>query len=450
MPFRLLLAVAIPLLGALYLLQQNPSQVPLQIFPGKTWSVPLVLIILASALAGALLTALWDLAGHLRGHWLMRRFARRQDQAEAYYRSGLAALEKADLGRAARAFRRALKRRPLYVEALCELGNLKRGQGHLEEAVRLHRQALAAANDSLPALEGLALDYSQAEQPEALKTLCQEVRHQPQAEALLLLKLREYYIGRQAWEEAAKTQEALLALPGRPRDKKEEELYGHLLFEKGRGHLQAGEWEEAIRTLRRVARHSVPARVALGDAYERSGQIRRALRLWRQGFERTQALIFLERMEHLFRSQARPDKVPSLYRWALKRHPQDLWPRLALAQLALRQGHPEAALEELRSFRGGDGHLAAHILRGLAHLDLGDAVGARGSLGEALDVLWDPEGRYRCTACGRGYPEWRGRCEGCGRWATVDPANSWRLGEGRRLGPSKEDPVSGTDGLLRV
>ena len=108
MPVRFLLTFVPICAGGLYLLTHESGNVPITLFPGL--QAPLAVVVLCSALIGALGTGLSDVPSRLVNHWWQARKlrdARKRQEAETLYQAGLAALSAGDDPRARRSLRQA-------------------------------------------------------------------------------------------------------------------------------------------------------------------------------------------------------------------------------------------------------------------------------------------------------------------------------------------------------
>lgn len=433
MTVRFVLTALPVLLVCLYLLFHNTVDIPLTLLPGRVWQVPLVFVILVSALLGALGTGLSDLPSHLIKGWRRRRerrAARRRQQADAFYQSARQAVSSGDSHSARRDFRRALRKNPEHPNALLEYGNLQRSLGKLDAAFDLHRKALHTKGSELGTLESLADDFLSAGRPDALQALWDRARRAGRGEEIPLQRLRDHYVFKKEWKAAVNIQETLLQTPGYSRKEEGRHFLAGFLYEAGSQALDGGQTEEGIQLLQRALRHKgdfVPAHVALGDAFRQAGDAKKALGEWRAGYERTPAVVFLDRMISMLSNGGSDKVVVQTLRKASRRYPSDDRIRLALAETHMQAGRAADALEELtRLSESVRGTLTARTLRARAHLELGNLDEARSELsphsenGESVWGDFRERSGFRCSACEEILESWAARCPACGRWETVD------------------------------
>ncbi len=420
MPLRFIVTLGLLLLGGLYLLPQNAENVRLTLWKGRAYDLPLILVVLGFALLGALGTGIWDLPSRIINAWRRsrhRRAERRIQEAEIFYRAGQASIAKGDRQAARRAFRRSLRRNPVHKQALLESGNLQRDLGRLDAAFDLHRRAIQAGSDDGRLIESLADDFAIAGRPDALRALLERVRYAGGDESIPLTRIRDHYISAGAWEIAAGFQKRLVRRPGGASDP-DRMLLAHLLYEAGWQLAQAGKPADAEKRLNEaidVHGDCIPPRVALGDVLRASGRRDQALGIWREGYEKTRAFIFLARiLSTLGNGSSGEDTVQAL-RKARRRGPGDDLLQLALAEAYLRLGQPTEALRHLEDDSAKDTP-RARLVRARALLDTDDVAGARA----ALSFQPKSGGHFHCTACQEQLTDWRGRCPSCGRWGTLD------------------------------
>src|SRR5439155_461776 len=157
-----------------------------------------------------------------------------------------------------------------------------------------------------------------------------------------------------------------------------------IYYELGRAELAQSNTAAALAHLKnavRTDRTFLPAALALGDAYEATGDRREAVRVWERAAEAQPALPLLVRLERGFREEGRPRRMIALYQQALERAPDEpalrppgLRPRVWQRAGPRPRGPPGGPV------RGGDRPHRPAVLRrrGRADADAG-AAGGRGA-----------------------------------------------------------------------
>jgi tetratricopeptide (TPR) repeat protein len=198
-----------------------------------------------------------------------------------------------------------------------------------------------------------------------------------------------------------------------------------LLHEAGRNEFSHGRPAAALGYFRgalRVDRDFLPALVALGAAYDASGDRREALRAWERAAETHSALALLARLEHAYREEGRPSRMIALYRDAIARSGDDVALAVALGRVYLELEMLDEAADQLEKveMRSPDLPLV-HAYLGAVFERRGEVAAAFEEYRRALRLGHVFEWPHACTACGAGVAGWRERCERCRRFNTVHP-----------------------------
>ncbi len=159
MGIRLLLALTLPLAAALYILHFNRATVELRVAENLTISLPIVILVFVSALAGAFFAGLlgWSEAG-LSGlsRYGERRAGRRRSKARRVLASAESLRSRGKIRAARRKARRAGRLDPSLPSAFALTGDLAAEAGDLEEAIRCSEKLYTLSPDSLEALVRLS------------------------------------------------------------------------------------------------------------------------------------------------------------------------------------------------------------------------------------------------------------------------------------------------------
>ena len=198
-----------------------------------------------------------------------------------------------------------------------------------------------------------------------------------------------------------------------------------LLHEAGRTDLAHGRAAAALgyfRSALRVDRDFLPALVAVGDAYEASGDRREAIRAWERASETHPALPLLGRLERAYREDGRPSRMIALYREATARSHDDLALAVALGRVYLELEMLDEAADQLEKVevRAPDLPLV-HAYLGAVFERRGEPAAAFDEYRRALRLGHVFEWPHACAACDAVAAGWRERCERCRRFNTVHP-----------------------------
>lgn len=412
-----------------YLITLNPSSVRLTLAPSAVYDLPLTAVVVGAFLAGACVTLffalLHDIGRSFRDYPLAHRAWRAEGLAEIYHR-GVEAQLAGNPDAAASAYRELLLREPGHLDAHLRMGELARSRGDHQSAMDHHLQALRieARSDVLLAL---GEDYDRAGRTaEALATyrqiLAQDRGHQTALGAIRRLTALE---GR--WPEALLAQETLLRLTSSEERNAELGWLAAIHYEIGKALLAEGKREDALRHYResvRTERSFLPAFLALGDAHERMGDMREAIRIWERAAQITPALALLQRLERAYHAEGRPTRMIALYQDALARSPDDLSLAFALGRVFFELEMLDEAADQFQKIEVKAPDLPPiHAYLGAIFERRGQSPEAFDEYRRALHLTQSFEWPHTCSACGATHLRWQDRCPACGRWNTSKPSS---------------------------
>jgi lipopolysaccharide biosynthesis regulator YciM len=260
------------------------------------------------------------------------------------------------------------------------------------------------------------------------RTLYRYVLQRWTANTSALRALRDIAIETRDWDEAVATQQKLVALvpPGDRAAEHEWLAVGY--YELGRLELARGRATAAIvhfKSALRAQRDFTPAVVALGDAYEATGDHREAMRTWERAVEAEPALPLLARLERAYRLDGRPSRMINLYRVATERAPDDLALAAALGRVYFELEMLDEAADQFEKLEVRAPDLP------VVHAFLGAVFERRGQTRDAFDEYrralrlghafdWP----HHCRVCGTRAAMWQDRCPQCHRWNTLRPSQT--------------------------
>ena len=260
------------------------------------------------------------------------------------------------------------------------------------------------------------------------RTLYRYVLQRWTANTSALRALRDIAIERRDWDEAVATQQKLVALVP-PGDRAAENEWlavgyyelGRLELARGRGPAAIAHFKSALRT----QRDFTPAVVALGDAYEATGDHREAVRTWERAVETQPALPLLARLERAYREQSRPSRMIALYRSASERAPDDLALAAALGRVYFELEMLDEAADQFEKLEVRAPDLpVVHAFLGAVFERRGETREAFEEYRRALRLGHAFDWPHRCGECGAVAPRWQDRCGACRRWNTLRPSQT--------------------------
>jgi lipopolysaccharide biosynthesis regulator YciM len=263
--------------------------------------------------------------------------------------------------------------------------------GRRDEARRLYRQALATHKNDVGALRGL-------------RDIAVELGAWSEA-----LELTQRLTGHVAALDRAREMEWLAAI--------HYEL-GRTEADRGQPAMALGHFKQALK----AERNFVPAALALGDAYEATGDHREAIRTWERALESMPAPPLLARLERAYRQEGRPSRMIALYRDAVERAPDDLALAIALGRVYFELEMLDEAADQFEKVEVRAPDLpAVHAFLGAVFERRGEAREAFEEYRRGLRLAGAYDWPQRCVRCGATASTWRARCAQCGRWNTFRP-----------------------------
>ncbi|MEE8448718.1 MAG: lipopolysaccharide assembly protein LapA domain-containing protein [Thermodesulfobacteriota bacterium] len=422
----ILVAVLMVAVFFFYLYQINTTEAIFYLTTSKSYETPLIVMLLISLGAGALLVILISLAADLRNaisNWQLRKNELAKRKARKMEVEGQKYLAEGWHSRAKDSFLAALDKDPTLVPALlggsraCSfLNDSEQGRALLERAKGLCQGdnelllAVAEGNQALGALKE-ALD------------ICQKLPR-GQDSIMVSRKLTELYQQAGMWREAWESQKEVVRLSA-PRGlvKQEEKTLLWLRYKYALSLLTLGDLDGANQALKEIVRQHpefTPAQVTLGDCLLRQGKNQDAAEVWERAFLLHQAMVFLLRLEELYLSREEPDTVIRLYQRALTERAGFPLPRLFLARLYLRLEMLDEALEHLNHLAGtGEDSPFFHQLLGEVYRRRNLTDKAAEEFTRALGFRRRPSLPFVCQSCQREFTEWSGICPGCDECGTL-------------------------------
>ena len=305
----------------------------------------------------------------------------------------------------------------LFFAVLRDLGRSFRGY-------RFAREAQREARDDM--LLALAEEHDRAgRQAEALAAYRQILErdrdHQGALRAIRRLTAKEGY-----WPEALPAQEALVRQASPEERPAEREWLAGIHYEIGKALLAEGRGDAALQHFResvKADRSFLPALLAMGDAYEKMGEMRESIRIWERAVGATPALAFLQRLERAYREEGRPTRMIALYQEALGRSPHDLALAFALGRVFFELEMLDEAAEQFQKVEVKTPDLSAiHAYLGVIFERRGQSAEAFEEYRRALYLAQSFEWPHACSACDAVHRGWQDRCPACGRWNTSTPS----------------------------
>jgi lipopolysaccharide biosynthesis regulator YciM len=258
--------------------------------------------------------------------------------------------------------------------------------------------------------------------------LYRQIVHTRRGHLGALRGLRDLAVEGGRWREALEAQQRVLGAVGSTERSPETEWLAVIYYELGRADVARANAGGALAHFKNAARADrlfLPAALALGDAYELTGDHREAVRVWERAAEVIPALPLLARLERAYRQEGRPSRIIALYRTAAERAPDDLALAVALGRVFFELEMLDEAADQFEKLEVRvPGSPVVHALLGAVFERRGQTQEAFEEYRRALQLGHAFEWPHRCEACGAGGPMWQDRCAQCHRWNTLRPVRA--------------------------
>ncbi len=303
MGLRLIISLAIPLGTALYVLHFNRASIPVRVAQGIVVELPIVTVVLVSALAGALFASLlgWTEAG-LGGlaRWREGRRIRRKERALKYLSEAESLRTKGNIRAARRRARKAYRLDPTLAPAFLLAGDLAAEAGDLAEAIRCNERLFTLSPESLETLVRLSSNLQAAGRAKEAEKILARMGENGKVHPDVLRRLRDMFADQGRWEEALAAGQKLSGLWASPAQRESDRrIEGDLLMLTGESRLGASQAKAAL-SLFEDAVECLPSeaepRLRLGDANLSAGRRKRAIRTWEEGYRHLGHSAFLRRI----------------------------------------------------------------------------------------------------------------------------------------------------------
>ncbi|MCB9378591.1 MAG: tetratricopeptide repeat protein [Holophagales bacterium] len=397
-------------------------------------TVPLWGALLAIFLAGFLPTGITLVIDTLRRDLARRRSRRRRREAESLDATLRRAVDLAADGQPARAVAELesyLAARPEDFQGLLHYGEVLRQLGRVDEAIEVHRRAVAHHPQSAALLYGLAEDYVAAGDAEGAREIEGRLLRELSGMGLGVLKSRRAEaIAKRDWPTATELHERasrLVAEGGAAAAlARESDLAQGLDYQRGVLRLEQDRVEEATDLFRKLLAREprfIPARIMLGEAELVAGREEAALVTWRSGYRETGSPVFLHRIEDYLIEVEQPARAIETLRQLIAEAENDLLPRFYLGRLYYRLEMHDEALKQLAAVEERiRSSPTFHYLVARIHERRGDLARAIESYSRCVRQLGLGSAEYACRACGARSADWRDACAACGSWNAVELA----------------------------
>lgn len=397
----------------------NVQETTFKLAPEQSFTLPLGVLMLSAAVAGAVFMFLIALARegrHALSDWRQHRDQRSEERNVGYRRQARSLTLAGDYQRARTLFAKAAKRRAPDVVDVIDYAGTYLVEGRADEARRMLEEgqkdfgndplllaalarACGACGDKAAAIS--ALERALAVYPSSLE---------------LVRSLRDLLFATQTWQRAVDIQQKVVELTAQ--DEAERRKLLGAKFEAAMT-LDGRERESALRALSGTAPDFVPAIIERAKCLAASDDRKQAYKVLEKSARRRPHTAILAQLEEMTPPE-QSHRLAKLYSKLLAATPDDQTLRLRAAAYLLANGLADAADKTLAAEAAdhssyGHAALSAQVHTARAQPDL-----AQTAYHQAVSFRPPVAGELRCDYCGRSAPSWQPRCGHCGAWNGID------------------------------
>ncbi len=428
MQVRLVIFLVLVALGFLYVTYLNPEFVPVTLLPDMTVNLPVSVALAFSFIAGVLTVMLLYFQDTITDTFMgFKRSSqeKRTRRVAQLHESGMEKLLIEKRKDAMKLFEKALAHDRSYVPSLLALGKMRREDGEVNKAIKIHSKAKGLAADNISAHLELAEDYIDAEQFTNAVSILEEAQKLAGKSLPPLKRVRDIFLRVGNIQEAISTQQKIVSFAPRDQIEDERKMLIALLYEGALEKLAEQKYTEARSGLSKVISNDskfVPAYLKLAETHERMGGQKEAVKTLERGFKVTNSLIILKALDMFLLAKGEIGKVVENYKWAKSILPNQKVIRLFLAEAHLRNAEYEEARREIDSLNGALSDLTLyHLIEGEIRRHENNKDQALESMGEAYQREVATFFHFSCSKCGHMSLEYSGRCRSCEAWNSLQP-----------------------------
>ncbi|MFZ5861265.1 MAG: tetratricopeptide repeat protein [Nitrospirota bacterium] len=425
---RFFVTIVMVLLGVLaYLTHLNPTPVSFRISEARSTEVALsVLVLGAIAFGGALVLSTLGMR-EVRRWWTNWRVGRQRQVAGKVQEHLTAAHHAWFSGRTKEAVShlgRVLDINPHHVPALVQLGTIKNRTGSLDDAIRFLRRARAGDEQNFEVVMTLGETLETANRSDDAIALYREALKDDEGNPAVTARLRDLYMKLERWEDAHGLQERIVGAAKAPAEAADaKRILCGIKYELGRMWTAKGDRDRARRAFRgavKLDQRFVPAYVGWGELIVQEGRPRDAVALYEKAYAAVPDIILLHRLEDLYIDMGEPEQILRCYHDAVRKDPDNHALRFYLGKVYYRLEMLDEAQDVLAGIDASDEHFPdLHRLLGNLAQRQGHDAAAIEEFKRALGLKKRVIVSYYCPVCDYHSTKYLGRCARCKAWNTM-------------------------------
>lgn len=409
-----------------YFATLNKDSITLSVSPRVTYEMPKVALILLASAAGAAVMLIVFFIRDTKRFMHNRQYYRKQKKetkVQELYSRAFNAILADNKEEAKSALEGILKEDPEHLDALLRLGDLSADNETYQTALDYYKRA----NEIQP--QNIEVKFSLEKVMEKTGRMAEALLYMDEileidADNLAALYRKRSVLERkEEWDELIDLQKTIIKCEHNEKNRQREQanLLGYK-YEQGRNSLENNNLENAgkdFKSLLKLDKNFVPAYLGLAEVMLREGENEDVISFLEKGFEQTESMIILARMEDLLISLGEPARLIRIYKGSISRDPQNYGLRFLLGKLYYRLEMLEDASEVLTMLdSAGVTYPELHQLMGNIYVRHQQWNKALEEYRKVIEINKAARLPYVCSSCGYLDMEWTGRCRKCRDWNT--------------------------------
>ena len=313
---------------------------------------------------------------------------------------------------------------PDHVTVLTRLGDRLREEGDPDRALELHLKAVQNAPNNLDALYSLANDYSvRAQQSFTMyqmeMTTLEKIEKIDRKSPRVFYRMREIHLKSKDWSLAAGIQKKLIArIESKEKRLKEKKILGQYIYNNGMRYFNKDNFEAAIPEFKKALRedtHCLSTHIILGDAYEKTGNGKAAIKAWKMGYETTNSPICLIKIEKFYQASNQIGEIVKVYKEAIKNAQNSARETLSflLGSLYLEEGNSEETIQVIVKNTNSSKSIIPSLILAGAYSQQQDDKNSQKAEENAFYRVKRAILNFKCSGCGTNLDEWLDTCPSC-------------------------------------
>ena len=420
--FRRIVAITVfvILVAAVSLLVHwNAAPTSFKLTPELTFNLPLGILMIAAAVAGALVMFVLALMREGRlalRDWSVHREIRIAQRNAAQITEARSQILAGEYKRARNLLTKSTQKRAMEISDIIDFAETYLLEGDPLQARKVLEEAQKDFGNEPLLLFALGRACkATGDLPAATSALERAVSVYPTSMPILTV-LRDILFETESWERAAEVQGRIVELNADDASEK-----NWLLGARYEAALQAEDSarDAALREIASDAPDFLPVLVHRAKNLAATGDWRRAMKILEKAVRKKPHGATLDELERMVPAEE-SSRLARLYGKLVASSPQSVGLRLRAAHYLIKHGRVEEAAETLTPLADGTEASVAKALWGEIHDAREESTLAHSSYREALSDSEAFSPQYNCEVCEAATRDWHARCDNCGAWGMFE------------------------------